>query len=111
MTKLKQAEKRCVFEFAPGDSKWHIPLEPIAEHRAKHIADEYEGEVQTAVYKNELRKGLEDTGLLSDWLRNGKVPWDCVQPFAVKVEDTFGIAAQWYDECIEGNVWLEEIWK
>lgn len=62
----------------PDGSRWHVPVQLIADSRDEHYADEYE---DTVLFIREKRL---DRGGISDWAANN-MNWDDVKDHAIQL--------------------------
>lgn len=73
----------------PDGSKWDVPAQVIANHRATYYADKekHDSTARTDAYREEFNFTMEDAYELKDWAANN-MNWNYVEPHARKVADT-----------------------
>lgn len=74
----------------PDGSRWDVPAQIIAEHRAryyaKHDSGEESGEEYGRVYRDELAYALDSDDELQDWAANN-MNWSDVSAQATRVQE------------------------
>jgi hypothetical protein len=70
----------------PDGSKWDVPVAVIANHRAKHYAHEFQGNVKDSLTCDTNILFSSDPFEIEDWAANN-MNWSDVYRFAVKASD------------------------
>jgi hypothetical protein len=69
----------------PDGSKWQVPVEVIANHRAKHYAIDFDGYIQKSLELDTLPVFEDDLSNIHDWASNN-MNWSDVQKHAIMVK-------------------------
>lgn len=84
----------------PDGSKWRVPAETIAEHRARHY------ENQGYSYDEEFLAAMNDLEELEDWAENN-MDWQDVRSIARRQQEAPEM--DWQEGWVNGpKEWLEE---
>lgn len=70
----------------PDGSKWGVPLEVIARHRAACYVDEFDGSLERSLIEDTMPLFLEDSYAAPDWASNN-MRWRRVAEYAQKIEE------------------------
>lgn len=62
----------------PNGEKWSLPVNVIAEHRAKHYAHEFDGDVEKSLKEDTAPLFEYDYYEIKDWARNN-MNWSDVE--------------------------------
>ena len=73
-------EKHYVVEM-PNGEKWSLPVNVIAEHRAKHYAHEFNGDIEKSLKEDTAPLFADDYYEIKDWARNN-MNWSDVESIA-----------------------------
>ena len=69
----------------PDGSKWGVPVEIIARHRAEHYAHEFGGDVERSLAEDTEPLFAQSEFEITDWARNN-LNWSDVDAKAQEVE-------------------------
>lgn len=84
----------------PNGERWAVPVEVIAEHRAKHYAHEFDGDVTKSVMEDTAPLFSEDYYEIKDWARNN-MNWADVESSATLLSTN---QVDYQDGWINGDV-------
>lgn len=77
--------KKLLVITMPDSSKWSVPVEIIARHRAAEYASEFGGDVEQSLAEDTIPLFEEDDYNVEDWAANN-MNWSDVQAHAKLVE-------------------------
>ena len=77
--------KKKLVTTMPDGSKWTVPVEVIANNRAKEYADEFDGDVARSLAEDTAPLFERDEFVIEDWAANN-MKWDDVCDHAECIE-------------------------
>lgn len=83
----KKSRKDALLKITmPDGSKWTVPVEAIARHRARHYREEYNNSVEASLAEDTWPLFESDDYEITDWAANN-MNWEDVEARAVKADD------------------------
>ena len=70
----------------PDGSKWGVPVEMIARHRAKHYAHEFDGDIERSLAEDTIPLFESEDYEIEDWAKN-QMNWRDFEFRQVKVSE------------------------
>lgn len=74
-------------------SVWEVPVMVVARNRAKHYADEFDGDIGKSLEEDTIPFFASDSYEIIDWAENN-MNWEDVEQFATMVQGTDAIDYQ-----------------
>jgi hypothetical protein len=68
----------------PDGSKWDVPVDVIARHRAEYYKDEFDNDIEKSLKEDTLPLFESDEYEIEDWAANN-MNWDEVATHAVRI--------------------------
>jgi len=99
-------EKLYVVEM-PDGTKWGVPVYVIAESKAMHYKEEYDGDMQRCLDEEIIPVFEDDYYEIHDWA-SGNMNWDEVEKFAVKISDPQVNSDDYQDGWVNGQYHVAE---